>query len=364
MQTRTLTLSGLYTKYLLLVPVTIFGLSILSSLLLGYNALSENLYKVIFIMWAAFGAFDLSAILNVRKLRKNRNQQIKAILLPSEISTDGDIVPSPLLNLFESTRSARRVVARLGTTKWQLADYEINAIRQRKNGSYTESRTAYISVVQIPLPRALPHVVFDSTETSGKQMRFSFDSNQKISLEGNFDEYFDTYYPAHYHIDLLSIVTPEVMQSLLEAKAYDIEIYGNTLNIYGPLSNPAATRKLIDHGLSIADKLQNNIITYSDPRLTTPDRETVHAYGRTIQENYMTTAWVYAFIGAVLVLISAAIIYPAIIGILDTGELMAALMFFFLIFGSGVLVLKSSFAIYKSGQEERRIRAAFNKRSS
>lgn len=57
-----------------------------------------------------------------------------------------------------------------------------------------EGEWRLFSVVEIPLPRNLPALVFDA-KSGGHSFGMKIDHSQRASLEGNFDEYFVTYFP-------------------------------------------------------------------------------------------------------------------------------------------------------------------------
>lgn len=99
------------------------------------------------------------------------------------------------------------------------------------------SRRYYATVAEVALPRAMPHMVLDSQleDMGGSVLPIQFDKDQRIKLEGDFDNYIHLYTPENYQIAALSILTPDVMQALLSYKKYcDIEIIGSWLYFYWP----------------------------------------------------------------------------------------------------------------------------------
>jgi hypothetical protein len=153
------------------------------------------------------------------------------------------------------------------TEAWAYADFSYGIYRHTKYGDY-RAATIYYAVMAVRLPRALPHVFFDSHHSRGKQFRHHFASSQLHRLEGDFDTFFSTYFPADYTIDSLSFVTPEVMWAMREARTYDIEIVGDRLYLYGSLEEP--TKQVADMAAKITainKALLNNILTYRDERL-------------------------------------------------------------------------------------------------
>lgn len=150
---------------------------------------------------------------------------------------------------------------------WDYAMFHFAKQAHTKYGDYNRLWVHY-SMMVTTLSRELPNVFFDSLRSGGKQFSKRFDKSQKITLEGDFNTYFDTYVPATYHIDSLSFITPEVMLILEAAADYDIEIIGNQLFIYGPLYLTAdPLNEMRATLLKIRDALNDNIDTYRDNRL-------------------------------------------------------------------------------------------------
>jgi len=105
------------------------------------------------------------------------------------------------------------------------------------SGYGKNSRTFTYSYIVFDLPRNVPHMLLDSKANNImgllSNLPVGFASNQKISLEGNFNDYFTLYAPRDYEKDALYIFTPDVMQAVIQnAKLYDIEIISNKLYVY------------------------------------------------------------------------------------------------------------------------------------
>lgn len=161
-----------------------------------------------------------------------------------------------------------------------------NFHRTDKYGNKYLTKQAYYTVYKARLSRILPHVLFDSKAAKGRQFKYSYLSSQRISVQGGFDEQFDTYVPDTYHIDALSFVSPEVMEVIMEARDYDIEIIGDQLLLYGPLLTNDGLRDIESKGTRIAHELNDNIDTYRDSRLPyTSSRSAVTSFGRALLKN-------------------------------------------------------------------------------
>ena len=163
---------------------------------------------------------------------------------------------------------------------WSYTDLEYAVYRQLKNGEYKEAKIFY-AVISTVLPRKLPNVVFDSKKQRGRQFKTIFDSKQLHRLEGNFDNYFATYFAETYTIDSLSFITPDVMLALIDASDYDIEIVGDRLLMYGPVYAPSLqVAEMAQKLAAIKKQLLDNILTYRDQRLPYAEgRQTVTPQG-------------------------------------------------------------------------------------
>ena len=136
-------------------------------------------------------------------------------------------------------------------------------------GSGKNSTTHTFSFVKIKLPRHLPNMVLDSKKNNifGKisTLPTGFSSNQKLSLEGDFDSYFTLYAPAKYKQDALYIFTPDVMQAMIQsAKNYDCEVIDDNFYIYMNKTLNLADPKALQDILSIAGKLRTELISQTD----------------------------------------------------------------------------------------------------
>lgn len=86
-------------------------------------------------------------------------------------------------------------------------------------------------VMEITLPRVLPHLVIDSQLED--VLPITFERNQKLELEGDFHKYFDVYAPDTYAVSALTILAPDSMEVVMRHCAHcDIEIVQNKLYLY------------------------------------------------------------------------------------------------------------------------------------
>ncbi len=98
----------------------------------------------------------------------------------------------------------------------------------------TTHRWGYVAV---KLSSPLPHIVLDATSNNslfGSNLPASFDKDQRLSLEGDFDRHFTLYCPQGYERDALYLFTPDIMARFIDnAAALDVEIVDDWMFFYG-----------------------------------------------------------------------------------------------------------------------------------
>ncbi len=142
-------------------------------------------------------------------------------------------------------------------------------------GSGKNEQTFYYGFICITLPRKLPNMVLDSKKNDGlfgsSNLPTGFSADQKLELEGDFNNYFTLYAPAQYKTDALYVFTPDVMQALVDAaKNYDCEIIDDKLYIYSN-SSFSFSQKDFEEILKISSLLKKEVSEqvdyYADARV-------------------------------------------------------------------------------------------------
>lgn len=151
-----------------------------------------------------------------------------------------------------------------------------------KTGSGKSKRSYKLQVMEITLPRKLPHMVIDSLVEDGNSsgsstLPITFDSSQKISLEGDFHKYFDLYAPDTYGVSALTVLAPDAMEILMRyAVLCDIEIIDNKMYFYW--SKIAITtddyKQMFGCVYAVLKELRNKLI--GDDIFSTPSQARVH----------------------------------------------------------------------------------------
>ena len=104
-------------------------------------------------------------------------------------------------------------------------------------GSGKNRTTHEWGYVAVRLDVPLPNIVLDATGNNGlfgaSNLPSSFDRDQRLSLEGDFDRYFSLYCPEGYERDALYLFTPDIMARFIDsAAALDVEIVDDWLFLY------------------------------------------------------------------------------------------------------------------------------------
>ncbi|MFB7891973.1 hypothetical protein ACFC1I_07235 [Microbacterium sp. NPDC056044] len=103
-------------------------------------------------------------------------------------------------------------------------------------GSGKNRQTHQWGYVAVKLDTPLPHIVLDATSNNGlfgSNLPLSFDKEQRLSLEGDFDRFFSLYCPTGYERDALYLFTPDIMARFIDnAAALDVEIVDDWLFLY------------------------------------------------------------------------------------------------------------------------------------
>ena len=105
-----------------------------------------------------------------------------------------------------------------------------------KTGSGKNESTHHWGYVAVKLDTPLPNIVLDARSNNslfGSNLPESLARGQRLSLEGDFDEYFTLYCPTGYERDALYLFTPDIMARFIDhAAALDVEIVDDWLFLY------------------------------------------------------------------------------------------------------------------------------------
>lgn len=123
--------------------------------------------------------------------------------------------------------------------------------------------------IDIDLPKEFPHIYLDGhkgDKRHGPELVLS--NAQKISLEGDFDKYFQAFVPSGYESLALSILSPDVMQTLLKSSdKYDVELFGSHLRLITKSkihNQPLLQAELLSSAQVVLDEVAHRLRSWSD----------------------------------------------------------------------------------------------------
>ena len=145
-------------------------------------------------------------------------------------------------------------------------------------GSGKEETTHRWGYVAIHLDTPLPHIVLDALGNNsvfGSNLPTAFDRDQRLSVEGDFDQHFALYCPKGYERDALYLFTPDIMARFIDhAGQLDVEIVDDWLFLYTRRDvstlDPATWAWLFSVVSALMDKL-TQWGRWRDERLTAGD---------------------------------------------------------------------------------------------
>lgn len=172
------------------------------------------------------------------------------------------------------------------------------------------------------LDRRLPHMVLDAKQ-NGSFGLASFGQDQRLSLEGNFDDFFTLYCPREYERDALYVFTPDLMALLIdEASPFDVEIVDNWMFVYTNGAFPVMQAGLYERLFRIIDtvgaKTLSQTSRYRDERIgDVPFATNVVAEpGTRLRRRFPTAAIVaLVLVGVIVVLPTIAVAVAALVAV-------------------------------------------------
>lgn len=190
-------------------------------------------------------------------------------------------------------------------------------------GAGRNNQVVYMGVLIVKLSKNLPHVLFDSKNNNELGIS-SLDgaipkASQKITLEGDFNKYYDVYVPKEYARDVLYFLTPELMALLIqEASSLDIEVVDDELYVYKSpnyfINDRQEMEKIFNLIETIGGEFSENTRNYSDERVGDRESNLVAEQGRRLNKT-IDLSYVITFI-IIIVSFSAigALLYLAYLG--------------------------------------------------
>jgi hypothetical protein len=253
---------GVIVLFMLSAIGTVFGamVSMISSTSSGY-AFSGLVVLVPFLVVVALaGALIWWAVLSTRRA-KERWFRLDRFARSNGMRFLPAIPNPPLPGMIFGIGDSRRTEDVVRGEQPRFVEF---ANHRYATGSGKNRTTHQWGYVAIKLDVPLPHIVLDALSNNGlfgaSNLPAAFDTDQRLSLEGDFDRYFALYCPAGYERDALYLFTPDIMARFIDnAAALDVEIVDDWLFLYTkrPVStlDPASWAWLFSVVAALLDKL-------------------------------------------------------------------------------------------------------------
>lgn len=243
------------TSSVIFIPF--FALIIIGLIIPNYAYILQFILIPIFLFSPFLGIYNYKK--KYKNYIKNRDDIFAKFAQSNRFSfTPGSRSPDEIASVF-SKGSSRAVSDMLSGKIGDFSFREGTFIFQ--TGSSDNPVTNYLEFMCIELPRKLPQIVINPKKAQA--LSDSYKKSQKISLEGDFDKYFDVYVPTNYERTALTILTPDVMAILIDKYTdIGIEIIDNKLYLF--YQYDSSLHNMIKSGaINNIDKYLNSMKTLS-----------------------------------------------------------------------------------------------------
>jgi hypothetical protein len=186
------------------------------------------------------------------------------------------------------------------------AQFEI-ANYQYMTGSGKNRSSHRLGYIRIRLDRQLPHIVLDAVKNNMKlfglqasNLPVAFQRDQRMQLEGNFNDYFNLYAPRGYERDALYVFTPDLMALFIDfVNVYDAEIIDDELFIYTPSEIQFKNTTYMEHIFKIIEVVGMKTIgrtdRYQDERTERVSPNTVAFEGQRLKRSTIAITLLMVF---------------------------------------------------------------------
>lgn len=206
---------------------------------------------IIPIFWIPLIIYALLKIPQATKLQNERQTSLQnfardngyAYMAPAQgrstDDTDDDFCGT-LPFLASSKRLSQKMTGSLQGFGFEYVSGLIHSVKAgspRADGSATTrtTNTQFINLLRVALPVELPKLYIDAKRNNiaGYELKpSSLAGVQEYRLEGDFSDIYKVYAEPNDQINVLSILTPEVMLALPRTAHYDVWLDGRSLTIY------------------------------------------------------------------------------------------------------------------------------------
>lgn len=210
-----------------LIPIMVTVIVSIASLGGSPSAMAIPLVLIVLLL-AAVGVMIWMGVRNAQTTRYRLHRFAQANGMSYEPKVADPPLPGMIFSLGRSRQSTDLI---RGTTPRfvEFGNYQYT-VQSGKNS--TTYRWGYVAV-KLDVP--LPNIVLDAKGNNGfgSNLPASFHKEQRLSLEGDFDQHFTLYCPAGYERDALYLFTPDIMARFIDnAAQLDVEIVDDWLFLY------------------------------------------------------------------------------------------------------------------------------------
>lgn len=181
---------------------------------------------------------------------------------------------------------------------------------------YATPRQADYGYLSVHLPRPLPHLVLDAIANDGggrSSLPIAISGDQRLGLEGDFDQHFALFAPRGYERDALYLFTPDVMALLIdETGDLDVEVVGDRLHVFSPaqfdLRDPQVWQRLEQLVAVRGAKALRRSRHYADERAL---EGSISVEGRSLDQGSLSRRGMFTtlgIVGGMLIVVPAFII--------------------------------------------------------
>lgn len=256
-----------------------------------------------FVLVAGFIGLMIAGGVMLYSYTKKRTAAIQAFMQTNGL-TYQQKVSSPHPGVFFLVGHDQRILER-AVIPTSGSPIEIGNYRYVTGSGKNRSETR-LGYMRLTLPRPVPHMMLDSRANNlfGRISNIpgSFNRNQVLSLEGDFDKYFTLYAPQQYERDALYIFTPDVIATLIDHAAdYDVEVIDDSMFIYSRrtfnFASQAEWEKLFTIASSLSPEFEKQTYRYTDDRVPQARTHTVGVGGKRLKRGF---AWSSLFVFVII----------------------------------------------------------------
>ncbi|MEV7610293.1 hypothetical protein AB0N61_12510 [Microbacterium sp. NPDC089320] len=173
----------------------------------------------------------IGAVIGWRRARVTR-YRLNRFAQANGMSYEGKVAAPRLPGMIFSRGNSRMSTDLVRGTTPRIVEFGNYQYTVRSGKNSTTYRWGYVAV-KLDVP--LPNIVLDAKGNNGfgSNLPASFQREQRLSLEGDFDEYFTLYCPEGYERDALYLFTPDIMARFIDnAAELDVEIVDDWMFLY------------------------------------------------------------------------------------------------------------------------------------